>query len=296
MTRTQCFTRMKAWRQLMLVTGIGCFVAATAWPSWAQVPSAPPVPAVPDQTVDAAADAATNVDAAADAAANVGADATTNIEAGAENAANATTQADAAAEAATDAAPGAQGRINARGNVDANADTQAPSLQGDVDVDADADIRNRRGGPTDARVGVDTQTRLGAAAEMQDGRLVLGNVTSQSLAARAGLRASDEIVSINGTQIRTRAAYDTAIRDTVGPATIQYRRGGQLYTTRVDLPQAASQRQQSFYRGADAVQSGSAAQKYDSPVQKGGGYYDAGCSDGGGRHRHHRRGYRRGYR
>ncbi|HUG66494.1 MAG TPA: PDZ domain-containing protein [Pirellulaceae bacterium] len=303
MTLGRCSNEMKVWRRWMLAAGIGCVVVATSLPAWAQVP---PVPAVPDPPVDAAADAATDVDAAADAATNVDADAATNVEARAENPANATTQADAAAEAATDAAPGA---INAQGelNADVDADRQAPRLQGDaaVDVDADADIRNRRGGATDAQIGVDTQTRFGAAADVQDGRLILGNVAANSLAASAGLLASDEIVSINGTQVRTRAAYDRALLGASGPAAIQYRRGGQLYTANVDLPPVPPQRQQSFYRGADAVQSGNAMQKHGSPVQKGGysngpvqkGYYsDAG--GGGGRQGHHRQGQRqrRGYR
>lgn len=297
MRRGRLSIRMNEWKRSMLGVAMGCFTAAVALPAWAQLPGVPAVPntvdAAVDTATDTAVDAAANVNSAADAAADVGVDAATNVEAGAANAVDATTQ----------------GGIDAGANLNVDAATDVPALRGGLGTDVDAGARVG----TDAAnigantgIGLDTQTRFGAAASLQNGTLVLGDVASGSLAARAGLRASDEIVSINGTQVRTSAAYDTAIRGASGPATIQYRRGGEMHTARVELPPLApQQRQQSYYRGPDAVQSGGAMQKGGGPVQKGGytngpvqnSYYVvADCSGGRRGHHHHRHGHHRHHR
>lgn len=272
----RCSSRFKMWQRSMLFAGVGFFVAVAASSSWSQVPDLPAVPDGVDAAVDAATDTANEV---TDAAADVTADAAATAEAGVENAVETTTQAGVDVDAATDAAADVGANLRADTAI-------GPQAAANIDVDAN------------------TQTRFGAAASMRDGTLVLGNVASGSVAAQAGLRADDELVSINGIQVRTNADYNTAIHDAIGPATIQYRRGGQLYTARVELPPPPPpQRQQSFYRGPDGIQSGGVAQQ-KGPVQKVGysdgpvqnGYYaDAGCTGHRHGHHHHRHRHRHGH-
>ena len=272
----------RLWQSLSVASAVGCFAVTSA--IYAQVPNVPSPPDIPDVNAGAATEAAADVQA--EVQDNVQAEANTNLQSNvtvdAPNAVDANTNADATvnAEAAANSGQDAAGRVAT-----------------DIQTDADANVNAGTEGAAVARGNFNSRARMGADVATQDGRLTLSNLNSQGIAAQAGLRANDEIVSINGQQIRTQAQYETALRNATGPVDIEYRRDGQVYTSQLAWNADQPQRHESFYRGANPsqnnpVQHGNAAQKTSaaqkgSAVQKGYGYAyysDAGCA----KHRRHR--------
>lgn len=189
-------------------------------------------------------------------------------------------------------------------------------------------MRPRRGdvrASSRARSKVSGRSQLGARLKASDGRLRVDEVTSGSVAAQAGLQASDEIISINAQLVATEAEFNSRLRvvaEEDGNAVIRYRRNGRPYDARVYVtahsPSDQSERQNLFFRGPgapaegtgesavqneglvqkgeSAAQKGESVQKAESAAQKGGYYY--GTTYCGGHHRHapHCHGHGRHYR
>ncbi|MCL4203427.1 MAG: PDZ domain-containing protein [Pirellulaceae bacterium] len=218
----------------------------------------------------------------------------------------------AAGEAADTAVEPAEGiEAEARGRAAAQVETDLDmegDVEGDVQVDSDAAAEtDLRTGP-EARSAVSSRTHLGARLEAGDGALRVSEVASGSVAARAGLRAHDEIISVNGHAVASEAEFDSRLgmtAETDGLAMIRYQRNGRSFDVWVDMtehsPSDEMGRQERFFRGFD--QEG-AVQKSDSgPFQKdvyapvdNRGYHGGTHCGGHRRHVHHRHVHSRHWR
>jgi len=272
---------------MLLTAGlVGLLVAS---PVAAQPAEAPPVTEAVPENQDAAAEAP--------AAAEARAEGEVEMEAEADAAPDANVDAEADATADANAAPRTDANVDA--NVDANA---APRTDANVDANVDANAApdaNVRAGSRARAVG-SAGNQLGARLSASDGILRINNVTSDSVAARAGLQARDEIISINGLAVASEAEFDNRWRaaEADGRVQLQYRRNGQLHDTWVDVaprsPSDESGRQEQFFRGPDQ-----SPRQRNGAVQRGDYYYDSGTTHCGGHHRrngHHRHGHHRNVR
>jgi serine protease Do len=119
-------------------------------------------------------------------------------------------------------------------------------------LDFDVESLMGRGGSR-GRLGVDVQPltpQLASYFGVKDGLLV-ANVVEGSPAAKAGLKAGDVIVSVNGTGVTTRGELVRALR-TVGDAveaSVEYSRQGQAATAKVTLERPEIRRRAARPRG-----------------------------------------------
>lgn len=268
----------KTWmaRPFLGLAAVAVAISVYSWGpvAMAQVPAPPAIPDLPDvdntdtpappTEADVQADAEVNADAKADTQADVQADAKANVQTDTDvNAPANRTNINADTDTNVQLDPNAPADINSRtrsrtraGTQDPTDASQLPRLDADsrTQIDAEADLDNRRNDQGQANARTSQRGRLGIQFSGDDG-LVISQLATGGIAARAGLRMRDEIVSINGQPVTTREDLTRLLSRQQGPTIIEFRRDGQLQQVNVDLVAvdegARGDRVQSFYRGPE---------------------------------------------
>lgn len=123
----------------------------------------------------------------------------------------------------------------------------ASQLQAAAAADGRAWVLVDRGGRqewVDLNFATQAPATLGADIQEQNGAVIVKQVHNGSVAALAGLKTGDQIVSLNGKAISTEADYATQLQAAASgnrEVLIQLRRNGALYQARATLERAAQQ-------------------------------------------------------
>lgn len=189
---------------------------------------------------DLKAKAKSNVDAKAKA--NSQASPNTDLDAKAKaqtdaqirNKANVDGKADIRSKADVDSKAGTRNKAGTRSNVDgkrgnrSNADINSKAdIRGNAGVDSEADLRGNAGLQSDSDLGWEFN-------DNSDDSLTLSNVSENGIAARAGLRAGDQILSVNNQRFNSTTRLNTFLSRQQGRRMpLVYLRNGQRHSVMI---------------------------------------------------------------
>jgi membrane-associated protease RseP (regulator of RpoE activity) len=147
-----------------------------------------------------------------------------------------------------------EGKVKSEADVSGKG-TVAPKAV--IDTDVKAGVKADAGVGALPQVSADQRSQFGVQFGDDDGRLMINQVQSGSIAARAGLQANDEIVAVNGLRVSSQVELNSQLQAAAranGSTTVFFWRDGQFQQAQVNLAAGgfgANVRTDTFFRGPD---------------------------------------------